>query len=257
MTDYTDVTELASTPISKEQLFRLYNRYHWSSQYCIDKEVLEVACGSAAGVGYLARFAKSVRAGDYSEKILEKARDYYQSRFEFDQFDAQNIPYNDNSFDVIIIHEALYYIEDATRFIAECQRLLRPNGQIIITSSNKDLFDFNPSPHSTVYHGVIELRKLLENYGFTGDFYGSQPTQDMTLIQKYTRFCKFLAVKLGLIPKTMRGKRFLKRIIFGSPVMMPSEVMPNMTEQEIPLGIPNNKPCLDFKIIYCVATKNN
>ena len=32
-------------------------------------------------------------------------------------------------------------------------------------------------------------------------------------------------VKLGLMPKTMAGKRLLKRLVFGQPVEMPAELM--------------------------------
>lgn len=66
--EYGDVTETPDTKASSEQLTRLYTRYRFASEFCKDKDVLEVACGAGLGLGYLARFAKRVVGGDYDEK---------------------------------------------------------------------------------------------------------------------------------------------------------------------------------------------
>lgn len=253
---FEDVTELPGSQISGEQLYRMYNRYSWTADLSKDCDVLEVACGAGQGVGLVARKAKSVQAGDFSEAVLYRAKCYYGDRFVFTQFDAQHMPFDDNSFDVLVIHEALYYVPDADRFMAEACRVLREGGRILLTNSNKDLFDFNPSPHSTVYHGVVELHALLIKYGFVAKFYGSQPLKDASLVQKITRPAKQLAVKLGLMPKTMRGKQMLKRIIFGKPILMPAEIMPDMSSKETLTPLLADKACFTHKIIYCVAKKS-
>ncbi len=250
---FEDVTELPGNPISGEQLYRMYNRYSWTADLSKDCDVLEVACGAGQGVGLVASQAKSVKAGDFSEAILARARDHYGLRFNFMQFDAQAMPYETHSFDVVVIHEALYYLPDANLFVAEAKRVLRPGGRILLTNSNKDLFDFNPSPHSTVYHGVVELKTLFAANGYHTEFWGSQPLKDSGLTQKVTRTAKLLAVKCGLIPKTMKGKQVLKRIIFGKPVLMPSEISPGMSKIENLTQLQADQPCITHKIIYCVA----
>ena len=253
MTTFEDVTELSGSPISGEQLYRMYNRYSWTADLSKDCDVLEVACGAGQGVGLIARQAKSVQAGDFSEVILTHARKHYGNRFTFTQFDAQDMPYADASFDVVVMHEALYYVPDAHRFMGEARRVLRPGGRILLTNSNKDLFDFNPSPHSTVYHGVIELRDLFQAHGYDTEFWGSQPLKEVGFVQKITRPAKQFAVKFGLMPKTMRSKQLLKRIIFGKPVRMPAEIMPNSSEREALAPLSADQPCFTHKIIYCVA----
>ena len=50
-TDYLDVTELSGDEVSEEQVVRLCQRYYWAKEYCVDKVVLEVACGSGQGLG--------------------------------------------------------------------------------------------------------------------------------------------------------------------------------------------------------------
>ena len=51
-----------------------FNRYYWAGEYCRDKDVVEAACGSGQGLGYLAGIARSLEAGDYSDEILSIAR---------------------------------------------------------------------------------------------------------------------------------------------------------------------------------------
>src|SRR5574337_1374944 len=126
-TNFVELTEIAGDLVSAEQVERIARRYYWAAEYCQGKDVLEVACGTGQGVGYLAQSARSIVAGDYSEAILEIAREHYGSRFEFRQFDAQDIPFAEQSFDVIIIFEALYYIPDAQRFFKEDRKSTRLN----------------------------------------------------------------------------------------------------------------------------------
>src|SRR5512139_2421805 len=168
---------------------------------------MEVACGAEQGVGYLATLARSIRAGDYSEPILDIARKHYGTSLSFQSFDAQQMPFEAESFDVVIIFEALYYIPDVPRFFGECQRVLRPGGVLLIATANKDLFDFNPSPHSFRYLGVRELSEELPRFGFTPIFFGDTPVETVSLRQRLLRPMKKAAVILGVMPRTMRAKK--------------------------------------------------
>jgi len=108
--DFTTVSELAGDKVSRQQIDRACHRYCWASMFCRDKDVLEVACASGHGLGMLARTARSLKAGDFTEKMLRMARLHYGDRIELSQFDARAIPYSDRSFDVIILFEAIYYV---------------------------------------------------------------------------------------------------------------------------------------------------
>ena len=79
--DFLEVTEIAGDEVTHEQIQRLCNRYYWACDYCLNKDVLEVACGTGQGLGYLAGVASSVEAGDYFEPILEIARKHYGNRY--------------------------------------------------------------------------------------------------------------------------------------------------------------------------------
>ncbi len=228
-TDCVSVTEIAGDEVTQEQVDRLCNRYYWAGRYCLDKDVVEAACGTGQGLGYLHKITRSLEAGDYSEKILSIARKHYRDRIVLLQFDAQNMPFVDQSKDVIILFEAIYYLPDVERFVCECKRVLRPGGKVLIATANKDLYDFNPSPRSYIYYGVIELKSLFEKYGFRTEFFGGTPIDNVSIRQKVLRPIKKLAVILNIMPKTTSGKKWLKRLVFGNLVKMPTEIGPQIT----------------------------
>jgi SAM-dependent methyltransferase len=121
--DYTDVTELAGRPISQEQLARLHHRYTWAASYCEDRDVVEVGCGTGPGLGLLQSVSRSVAAGDIDEKIVAIAQGHYGARIPISRIDAQYLPFEDRSKDVVLLFEAIYYLPDADRVVRECARV--------------------------------------------------------------------------------------------------------------------------------------
>jgi ubiquinone/menaquinone biosynthesis C-methylase UbiE len=254
MTDFVEVTELSGEEVSQEQVQRACVRYGWALQYCGGKDVLEIACGSGPGLGVLAATARTLVAGDISDAILARARAHYGNRVDLRAMDAQQLPFADASLDVILIFEALYYIPSAERFVAECKRVLRPGGRLLISNANKDLSDFNPSPHSHVYHGVVELGTLLAAHGFSARFYGDVPIAEISMRQRILRPIKKLAISLGLIPKSMAGKRLLKRLVFGNLTTFPSEIAREMLPAKLDITeLDPGKPDARHKVILCAA----
>jgi ubiquinone/menaquinone biosynthesis C-methylase UbiE len=255
MTDYTDVTEVAGEQVTKEQIERICHRYYWAGEFCVGKDSLEAACGSGQGLGYLNTKSKSFKAGDYSEKLLKIAKDHYKDRIDLQQFDAQNMSFPDNSLDVIILFEALYYLDSPEKFVECCKSILRKTGTVLITTANKDLYDFNPSPHSFKYYGVQELRSLFEKYGFECEFLGYLSTHKTSVVQRILRPLKKLVVTLNLMPKTMSAKKLLKRLVFGKLVPMPAEIDPksDSTFSAAAVGIAPDISDREYKVIYCRA----
>lgn len=253
-TNYTEVTELAGDEVSQEQVERLCHRYYWAGNYCRDKDVLEAACGTGQGLGYLASLSRSLKAGDISEEILGRARAHYGNRVDLRLFDTQATPFPDRSLDVILLFEAIYYIPSAVKFAAECRRLLRPGGKVLLATANKDLYDFNPSPFTYEYFGVVELEQLFSHQGFSVECWGAFPVDEASARQRILRPIKALAAKLHLIPKSMKGKKLLKRFVFGKLVRMPAEVAGGMCRYEAPVLLPKGAPDRTHKVVYGMAT---
>lgn len=252
--DYLSIVELAGDEASREQIERLCHRYYWAGPYCRGKDVLEVACGTGQGLGYLAGVSKTLWAGDICKPMLERAKSHYGNRLHLKEFDAEALPFESNSFDVIILFEAIYYLREARRFVAECRRVLRPEGKVLIATANKDLLDFNPSPLSVTYYGIRELEGLFASEGFSTRFFGFAGIASWPLKQRMLRWMKWLAVSLGLIPRTMEAKKFLKRLIFGRLVPMPAEIRAGMFAYTPPQPIRGGETDKIHKVIYCLAS---
>lgn len=252
-TDFLAVTEVGGEPVSQAQISRLYQRYIWAGSFCKGKDVLEAACGTGPGLGYLASVSNSLIAGDYSAEVLSVARAHYGDRIALQEFDAQSTPFRDASFDVVILFEAIYYLPDVEKFFIECRRLLRPGGILLLATANRDLFDFNPSPFAVRYFNPPELTSMLSSHGFDTQFFGGSPVDPPSLKSRALRLAKKVAVTFNLIPGSMRGKRWLKRLVFGKLVAMPRELQAGDAQYEPPLPIDGRRPDTVHQVLYCVA----
>jgi SAM-dependent methyltransferase len=253
---FTDVTEMTGDEISHEQLQRMCNRYYWAGEYTEGRNVIEAACGAGAGLGYLASRAFSVRACDISDDVLASPRAYYGDRVPIDTADAAKLPYADASADVILLFEAIYYLPDPSAFVTEAKRVLRPGGNLLIVTANKDLYDFNPSPFSHVYYGVADLAALVRRHSLEiVEMAGGTPICGASLRQRMLRPVKKCVVLLGLMPRTMAGKKLLKRLVFGDMVPAPAEITTKTCAYEKPQPIPADRASVDHKVIFLAVQK--
>ena len=253
-TNYSTVTETPGSKVSNEQLLRMAHRYRFAAGFCAGKDTLEVACGAGIGLGYLAKSAKMVFGGDIDRNLLKYAREHYQGRsnIELQSFDAHQLPFEDNSFDVILLYEAIYYLAQPEKFVAESHRVLREKGLLIICSVNKDWLDFNPSPSSIRYFSASELFLLLKQKFSGVEIYGAFPTNTDSIKDKIISLIKRSAVAFHLIPKTMKGKEFFKRIFFGKLQVLPAELEEKMAVYSPPIPIaPSSNP--SYKVLYAVG----
>jgi SAM-dependent methyltransferase len=251
--DYTPVTEVPENRVTQEQLTRIYHRYRFASDLCQEKDVLEVGCGAGLGLGYLAGHARRVVAGDYTESLVQRAKGHYGQRIGLCALDAHRLPFRDGTFDVVILHEAIYYLASAETFVQEACRLLRQHGILLIGTVNKDWPEFNPSPYSTRYYAAEELVELLRNEGLEVKLYGAFMAGANDLKEKAIAMLRRIAVPLRLIPQTMKGKEYLKRIFYGKLVTLGGEIHEGLCQYDPPVTIPSEHADVHHKIIYAVG----
>ena len=95
-------------------------------------EVLELATGPGMLAKHIAPAAKKIIATDYSEGMIREAeKGYNPPNLTFETADAMALPYGDNSFDVVIIANALHIVPDPEKVLSEIDRVLRPGGILI------------------------------------------------------------------------------------------------------------------------------
>jgi SAM-dependent methyltransferase len=252
-TSYVSVTEVAGELIADEQLERMHHRYEWAARACPNKDVLEIAAGTGPGLGLLEGLAKSVIAGDVDPELVKRGLAHYGDRIPFLEMRAEQLQAETDSLDVVILFEAVYYLEEVDRWIEECARVLRPGGVVLLATANKDLFDFNPSPFSVAYYNAPELAEMFQKQGFSTKFFGYLPTGAVSPRQRISRPLKMLAVTLRIFPRTARGKLWLKRLFVGKLLRMPAELRGNEFEFKEPSKL-SAIADLSHKVLYCEAT---
>ncbi len=254
---FVSVTEVSKDQAPLEQIHRLEERYHWAAEKCINKDVVELACGSGPGIGLINSVSRSFVAGDISDELVSHCKDVYGDSVDIRVMDAMNPPFPKNSLDVIILFEALYYLPSAPEFFKNCRELLRPGGKMLITTANCDLFDFNPSPYSVKYYGTREMKELCSEAGFRCQLFGGTPVESVSLKQKVLRPVKKFAVDYNLIPDTMAAKKILKRFVFGKLYDLPTEVSMGESHFGHLRLISPNLPDESHKVLYLEATKED
>lgn len=256
--DYSDVTETGGTQVSPEAIDMVRTRYEFAARLAEGKDVLEVACGPGPGLGMLASRARRLVAGDYTAALLADARRHFGPGMRLVRLDATSLPFTPGSFDVVILFEAVYFLPDVPAFLAECRRVLRDGGILILVSVNPAWVDFHPNHAATRYWLPRELDQLLQSQGFATQWFGAFPAVRRGLRGRVLGWAKKMAVRFDLLPKTMKGKEWLKRIAFGTLVPFPVEVTEHTGSDcpPVPLAAPDAAGNAGFKVVYAVGRIN-
>lgn len=93
--------------------------------------ICEIGCGTAGNLGALT-VLHDVYGVDCSMEALSLARRRIGDRAVYGKF-PNEIPFPENSFDVILLPDVLEHIVEDEQTVANVQKLLRPNGLIIAT----------------------------------------------------------------------------------------------------------------------------
>lgn len=251
--DFLTVTEVPGSGATREQLAMLYTRYHLAATFCGGRDVLEVACGSGIGLGYLAKRARYLVGGDYDWRLLQHARARSQDAVRLLHLDAHALPFGDRSFDVVILFEALYYLSRPDVFVAEARRILRSGGTLLICTANRECKGFAPSSYAKRYFSGTELSTLLERAGFKTEIYGAFKVPRASGRDRFLLTARRVAVTLRLIPPTLRSRGFLKRLVYGKLSPIPDNVRDGMSELGELIQLGDAIPAAEYKVLYAIG----
>ena len=96
------------------------------------KTVLELATGTGLIAKHIVNAAALVEATDASaEMIAEAKRDNHSAKLHFSAQDMFHLPYADQSFDVVIVSNALHIVPQPEKALAEIRRVLKDDGVFV------------------------------------------------------------------------------------------------------------------------------
>jgi SAM-dependent methyltransferase len=253
--DFSTVTEQPQQSATRLQMAMLSTRYAWAAGQAAGRDVAEIACGAGLGLGWIARMARSVEAGDLDDTNCRVALETYAGRenIHIRRMDALHMPFADASLDLVLLFEAIYYLPDAAAFFEEARRVLRPEGTLLLSTVNPEWAGFNRSPFHTRYFSASDLKDVLARTGFAVNIkagFAERRGPANWLIGKIRR----AAVAARMIPATMAGKAFLKRLFYGSLERIPGELQPGgATEPLHPINPGMNLSL--YRTLYAEARK--
>ena len=154
----------------------------------IKGRILENGCGVGMYVEHLAAFGGEVIGLEYD---FERSLEAHQRSAHILSAAGENLPFPDNSFDLILSHEVLEHVLDDRQAAVEIARTLRPGGRAVIFVPNRGypfethgiywrgryhfgnipLVNYLPrglrnqlAPHVRVY-STRDMRRLFDNIG--------------------------------------------------------------------------------------------
>jgi len=122
-----------------EELSKEY--YRLIAAYAKDKKIkaLDIGCGPGIASMMLADMGNDVTAIDWSEGMLEQiAKNSKEAGLTIDikKMDAQNLSFEDGTFDLIVSSRLVWNLPDPFRAYSEWIRVLKPEGTMILYDGN-------------------------------------------------------------------------------------------------------------------------
>jgi ubiquinone/menaquinone biosynthesis C-methylase UbiE len=142
--------EITSHPVGSRGFFADLDQYHFEKLHHLlrlvdfngyrGRAVLEVGCGAGTD---LARFAKGgavVSGVDLSSSAITLARQNFEQQglqADLREADGEQLPFPDDSFDLVYAHGVVQYTNDPQALVDECRRVLKPGGEAVFQVYNR------------------------------------------------------------------------------------------------------------------------
>ena len=119
---------------------RCRRRIHWMCEQAIGRQVLDIGCSEGIVALILAREGFSCTGVDLEDAALQYARqerdresELVRARLHFQTADATALPFDDHSFDTVMVGEVLEHLTHPERVLMEARRVLTADGRLVIT----------------------------------------------------------------------------------------------------------------------------
>ena len=149
--------------------------YRALREHCAGAVVLEAGCGEGYGADLLAGTAFAVVGLDYDAVTAAHVARAYP-RVHAIRGNLATLPVRSSTVDIVANLQVIEHLWDQAGFLAECARVLRPGGRLLVTTPNRITFspgrDTPLNPFHTRELAPSELDSMLTGAGFAVDFLG-------------------------------------------------------------------------------------
>jgi SAM-dependent methyltransferase len=142
--------DISKQPPGSRGFFDDLDRYHFEKLHHLvrlvdfdgyrGRTVLDVGCGAGVDLARFARGAAEVTGVDVSQSAIDLARTNFEQqrlRGRFDVANGEQLPFADNTFDLVFAHGVVQYTAQPQRLVDECRRVLKPGGEAIFQVYNR------------------------------------------------------------------------------------------------------------------------
>lgn len=130
--------------------------------------VLDAGCGNGYLTQTMAKTAKKVIGIDFTEKLIEKARDNNRHKnVKYLVGNLENLPFANEYFNTILCNMVLMDVENLDNVTKEITRVLKNNG-ILVVSLIHPCFENPPRTYSIFDNNNKRIGRVVQNYFSTG-----------------------------------------------------------------------------------------
>lgn len=102
----------------------------------LGSKILDLGCGNGISARLLNQADYDVVGTDISPLFLEEARNWENPKLRYRVCDVLELPYEDNSFDVICSNELIEHLPDVETALNEMGRVVRKGGIVVLSGPN-------------------------------------------------------------------------------------------------------------------------
>lgn len=158
--------ERVTSEVEGQSVYEHLHRYFFAREHCRGRDVLDVASGEGYGSAYLAQCARSVVGVDLAEEAVAHASsDYSMPNLRYLVGNACKLTFPDASFDVVVSFETIEHLDNQQAFLKEIRRVLRPDGILIISWPNSDVYSPVAGPVNPFHVRELTRDELLSALG--------------------------------------------------------------------------------------------